>query len=139
MFLTEQRRHIEERLIGRYFPKFALHRDTAIGTMQTNRGAMYHMAVELIHFPLGPPQVKVVTPLNNRAGQRLGHRGPSSKMHHLGRDPHGALVLCLHPPSRWTPENTLYHSLLKARLWLEAWESYRKTGTPIDQFLRHGE
>jgi len=138
MYLSEARRRVEESLLDRFFPAFVLHQTTALGTLTTNSSRQYYVAVELQQFPLGPPDVKVVGPrLVDSQRRPLGERGPSGAMHHLGCDPTGSLRLCLFSQLQHSPQNTLYKALLKARLWLEAYENHLRTGQPIDQLLAH--
>jgi len=137
--LTPERSAVEERLLAHFFPTFRLTGRTAIGTLETNSHALYSVAVELHHFPFGPPTVKVVSPrLTNHSGQLLALSVASRRMHHLGPDQHGALRLCLHVPGQHDPRDTLYKSLIKARLWLEAYETHIRTGEMIDALLSHG-
>ena len=138
--LKPERRAVEERLLAHFFPTFRLTGGTAIGSLETNSHALYNLAIELHHFPLGSPTVKVVSPhLKDYNGRPLALSITSSRMHHLGADRHGAIRLCLHVPGQHDPRDTLYKSLLKARLWLEAYETHLRTGEMIDELLSHGD
>ena len=140
MILEPARREIERTLLLRFFPSFQLLENSARGMLQTNGRRLYHIHMDLQHFPIAPPKVQVVDPIMvDRHGRRLGERGASSAMHHLGRDPRGTLILCIHPPGGHDPRDTLYKSLLKSRLWLEAYESHLRSGTTINQLLSHGD
>ena len=137
--LKPERRQLEKRLLAHFFPKFRLHQNTAIGTLQTNSHSLYYVAVDLRLFPLQEPVVKVVSPrLRDAFGDLLIDRPSSMRMHHLGPDEHGSLKLCLHVPGDHDPRDTLYKSILKARIWLEAYEAHLRTGDPIDELLNHG-
>jgi hypothetical protein len=37
----------------------------------------------------------------------------------------------------WDPNKTLYLVLMKARLWVEAYEAHLRHGNPIDNYLGH--
>jgi hypothetical protein len=138
-FLKPERRAIEERLLAHFFPSFRLTCGTAIGSLETNSHTHYNVAIELHHFPLESPTVKIVSPrLQDKSGILLAQSRASLRMHHLGPDPYGAIQLCLHVPGTHDPRDTLYKSLLKARLWLEAYETHLRTGTMIDELLSHG-
>ena len=138
MFLEPARRKIEKTLLSRFFPDFRFDGEAVRGTMICNSGRQYQLTVSLGQFPIGPPSVMVVVPtLRNASGKILGEGGASSGMHHLGRDASGALRLCLASRRKHDPRDTLYKSLLKSRLWLEAYEAHLRTGNPIDELLAH--
>jgi hypothetical protein len=138
LYLEPARREIERTLLQRFFPSFSLSSDVARGVLKTNSGRPYKIVLDLNVFPLSYPSIRVVYPfLTDHSGDIMGEHGTSARMHHLGTNHRGALQLCLHKPGHHDPRDTLYKSVLKARLWLEAYESHLRTGENIDSLLSH--
>ena len=136
----------EQALLKTYFPAFRIQcpddpeRAGAVGTLTTNAGNEYGLWVPLgTTFPNERPEVFVVSPksLKNRRGKRLAKIGTDAAMHLLAPNEHGHPQICHHNDASWTPNVTLYKVVMKARLWLEAYEMHKATGKDIDHYLPH--
>lgn len=133
----------ERTILRHYFPNLQWHHPTEPskvyldGPFTTNAGGRYSLRIFIPEvFPAVCPDMIVSRPRPLRAltGEALDEANPS--MHVLGtRD--GGTKICHFRHSRWVPENTLYLVALKGRIWLEAYEAHRRTGKPLDRFLRH--
>ena len=104
----------------------------------TNNGNFYRV---LLHLPLDYPNSKptvIVTypsPLVGHGNVDITTYGASEKMHTL--EPiDGYVQICHYLGSLWHPNVTLYKVLIKARLWLEAFEGHRKSGKPLSRYLK---
>ncbi len=105
------------------------------GPLRTSRGNDYVIFVAARAYPAQPPEVYVVHPrLRMRSGRRI--QAPNHSLHVNGHDAFGHPRLCLHHPLTWSPGTTLSSVLVKALLWLEAWDTYRVTGRPVRELLR---
>lgn len=140
--MTAERLDIERRILARYFPSFRHQASPApgfIGVLKSNEGTAYTLWVPTgSGFPDRPPKIYVLSPtLKTRKGHLLSEKGASGSYHTLTPDEHGHTQICHHSPAVWHPKLTVYHALLKARVWLEAFEAHRRTGDPIDRWLDH--
>jgi hypothetical protein len=139
--VQQKRLQVEGQLLAHFFPGFHWKhpsdpQKTAVeGEVRTNSKRVYVIRLYVpANFPNSRPEVVIVSPdsLKGYKGQDLPTF--SGAMHTLGiRDGH--IQLCLY--GSWVPNITLYAALLKARLWLEAFEAYQQTGQAVDHFLRH--
>ena len=141
----EQRKRLafEKKLLSVYFPKFEWKspaRDTfLLGPMQTNS---HKMAFDLKivvpdTYPYTRPDVFILTPCPLIGYNGAQMKGPSANNHLLSPDADGHVQICHFHPERWTVNDTLVKVLLKARLWIEAFEGHASTGRPLDFFLKH--
>ena len=142
--LSGKRLAVEERLLAKYFR--GIHIQDApdgpnpgvIGTLTTNGGSVYAVWLPLVDFPDGRPQIYVVHPkLKTYEGGLLAEEGKTSKMHTLDPNEHGHVQICHYRDAHWHSNITLYKVVMKARLWLEAYDRYLETGRTLDQFLDH--
>ena len=136
----------EQALLKTYFPTFHIQcpddpgRAGAVGTLTTNAGNEYGLWIPLgTTFPNERPEMFVVSPkgLTNRRGKKLAKIGTDAAMHLLAPNEHGHPQICHHNDASWTPNVTLYKVVMKARLWLEAYEMHKTTGKDIDHYLPH--
>lgn len=145
MTRTQKRRlGAEKGFIDRYFPGFGWYRHRGEsfveGPLATNSGFQYALRVVIPKdYPSSPPLAYITSPeLLDSRGRKLSKRSTSPTMHLL--DPRGSWVcICHHHPSRWNAKTTIYKVILKARVWLEAYEAHLRTGMNIDEYLTHQE
>ncbi len=130
----------EKAILAKNFPTFRWSGDGLVvdGTLHTNRGREYRVRLDsLLGYPSAMPRVLVTAPtLYTRDGRPMWEVGTSAKMHTL--TPLGTWVqVCHGRGDRWETRDTLYLAVLKARLWLEAYEYHLDTGEPLDRWLSH--
>ena len=144
--MDRQRLNIETQLLQRYFPK--RFKFTELGTssaalhvgVQSNSKKVYVLKVVMgTSFPNSVPPVYITSPSKLRSydGKRLKDYGTSGAMHLLSPDSQGNIQLCHYIESNWATGVTLYKVILKARIWIEAYEGHMQTGEPIDYYLAH--
>ena len=110
------------------------------GPLTSNQDKTYKIVMLLDSYPESPPPAYALEPLlMQREGSTLATLGASQKMHTLAPDLHGNPQLCLYHDRAWSTSVTLLTMVLKARIWLEAYESYLYTGEPLDAVLGHME
>lgn len=128
---------VEKRVLDNYFAGKVKwlnpRRDTTVElTMTTNNDKHYTLRVYLPDdFPNSVPDMVV----SNSPAPMPDWEG-NGETHTLKRRD-GYLRICHYRSSHWTDENTLYQVFMKGRLWLEAYEGYLRTGSPMDDFLKH--
>jgi hypothetical protein len=132
---------VERQILSKYFPDFSWINPTdpektrVEGDLRTNSKNVYTLRVYVpSDFPNSRPDLVVTSPypLKGYAGKSLGET--SASMHTL--DPRDGYVKICHYKD-WIPNLTLYLVVLKGRIWLEAFEAHKRTGKPIDHFLKH--
>jgi hypothetical protein len=141
---SQQRRlQMEKQVLSKYFPCFQWinQMDSANtrveGNICTNAKNLYTLRVYVpSDFPNSLPEMVVTSPypLTGYGGKDLKDYGVSAAMHLL-TPVNGYVKICHY--RNWTPDLTLYLVVLKGRIWLEALEGHKKTGQPLDHFLRH--
>jgi hypothetical protein len=135
---------VETRVLKQYFPKFRIQdphspNGGVIGRMRTNSGNEYAVWLLLKDFPNEAPAMYIVSPdpLLAYHGRPLSTLGINREMHLLQPDSHGHPQVCHYNDRFWVPKVSLYKILMKARLWLHAYEEHMKRGEPIDKYLSH--
>lgn len=141
---SQQQRLIQERaILAHYFPTLvwynpAIRGSTCVqGNLTTNSGYQYGVRILLpVSYPAECPDMIVIGPqtLFDCLGQPM--TTPSGAMHTLEAID-GHTRICHYNPRYWVPTNTVYLVAMKGRIWLEAYESHRRTGRPLDDFLPH--
>jgi hypothetical protein len=109
------------------------------GTAQTNAGRSYDLFASIPQgFPDHRPALYVTNPnpLRMAAGRALSDLGISHSMHTLSPAASGAVQICHWRDAQWHAAITLHRVMLKALLWLEAYEQHLATGRSIDAFVR---
>jgi len=91
------------------------------------------------NYPHARPHVYVREPnplpgYNN--GESINEFGVSHKMHTLSNGPNGEVQICHWRDGRWHSGITLNKVMIKIVLWLEAYEQFRTSGTPIDELVK---
>ena len=131
----------EMAILDRYFPGFALYASRgelfAEGPVRTNSGTVYAARVVLPDdYPNSIPMLLVThpRPLLDWHGRDLGTYGLNHLMHLLC-PAEGCPAICHCRPDLWGPTRSLYLVVMKARIWLAAYEMHLRTGKTIDHFL----
>ena len=110
------------------------------GTHKTNSGRSYRIWTPIPNrYPHARPPVYVYkpNPLHGRThGKTLNDFGVSHNMHTLANGPNGEVQICHWRDDRWHSAITLNKVMIKAVLWLEAYEQYLSSGYPITDFVR---
>ena len=139
--MTPRRFNIENAILNRYFPrKFRFvdldSEDAYLDVgVKTQSGKVYRLKITLAQdYPNSMPEVYITypLPLYNKKGKKLS--GANHDMHTLGNDGDNIQV-CHYKSENWHNDVTLYRVILKARIWLEAYEGHLRTGKKIDNFL----
>ena len=90
-------------------------------------------------FPNSRPHMYILTP-NPLWGygrtSTINDYGVSHRMHTLSNGPNGEVQLCHWRDERWHSGITFNKVMIKAMLWLEAYEQHLSTGHDIDEFVR---
>jgi ubiquitin-protein ligase len=142
--LVQQRRlQVERQALAEKFPRFQWINPTdpnntkVEGYLRINSKMFYKIRLYVpSDFPNSRPDMVVISPypLTGYEGKVL--KVMDYSMHILSpRD--GYVKICHYHD--WVPNLTLYAVVIKGRLWLEALESHKQTGLPIDHFLRHAK
>lgn len=141
--IHDPRIRLEHSVLGRYFGTvywFAWEGSLCAELgLRTNSGIQYAIRLVLHDgYPDELPSALIThpTPLRDRRGRLLSRLGPDATMHILDEEG-GFPSICHYHPARWGADMTLYKVAMKARVWLEAYESYLRTGNPIDSYLHH--
>jgi len=135
----------EQNILQKYFHGFRIQdidvpeRAGAVGRLRSNSGSNYSIWIPLDSFPYSRPPLYIVDPkkLRTHKGRSLAKLGVSCSMHTLAPSEHGHVQICHYNDMYWHPNLTLYKVVMKARLWIEAYESHLRTGAAIDQYLAH--
>lgn len=140
--MTPQRLQQEIAILEKYFPRkykfenLYLENELLDVGIKTQSGKVYRLNVKLNpDYPSSMPRVFVVypTPLLKSNGERV--RAFSHDFHTLEIDGND-VEICHYHPSKWHANLSLYRVLMKARIWLECYDTHLSTGRPIDDFLK---
>jgi hypothetical protein len=139
--MQEARFKMETKILERYFPKkFNFENRNSenefldVG-VKSQSGKIYRLKITLDDFPNAMPRVYITYPLPllNKKGEKLG--GPSHPMHTLDNDGNN-IQICHYKSENWDASVTLYKVILKARIWIEAYECHLNTGKNVDDYLK---
>lgn len=139
--MTSQRLQMETLILEKYFPKkfrfenLGLSNELLDVGVKTQSGNIYRLNIKLDNdYPNSLPKVYVIYPLPllNHNGSVIG--GASHSLHTLGNDGEN-IQICHYKSENWNPNQSLYKIVLKARIWLEAYEGHLRTGKAIDDYL----
>jgi len=144
MFATDReayRKTVEKKLVEKFFPEFALFGLTEDpyfeGRMSSNSGRVrFLVRVVLVSgFPEVMPELYVWDPLFLRTwdGSSLNAEGISHYFHTLDNGPGGRVQIC--HTLDWDPSITCVQVILKARLWIEAYDAHLTTGKAIADYF----
>jgi ubiquitin-protein ligase len=139
--MTPQRLQHEIAILEKYFPrryKFEnlwLENELLDVGIRTQSGKVYRLNIKLNpDYPNSMPSVYVVYPLPLLKHDGSVISGASHDMHTLSNDGQNVQI-CHFKQENWNPNQSLYKVILKARIWLEAYEGHLATGNPIDYYL----
>jgi hypothetical protein len=142
----QTRLDLEREALQRYFPGFRIQdpfgpKRGVIGRLKSNTGTWYTIWLALSDFPNGAPQMYIIEPRELKAydGRLLSSIVNNRPMHLLTPDANGHPQICHYNGQFWLPKVSLYKILMKARIWLEAYEQHLRHGRPIDTYLSHME
>lgn len=132
-----QRLCMEQQIITRQYPRFRWrssgHGVRIEGPILTTAGYSYDVRIRVSQgFPFAHPLTFIVSPIR---GNGVSLTEVSHAMHTLSPDANNHPQLCLYNDSNWAPSLTLQHVLVKAAVWLEAFDQHCRTGRPISDFL----
>lgn len=106
-----------------------------IGDICTSYGRTYSIRFCIADFPNKCPEAYIIKPIMyDHRGRKLIDYGSSHAMHLLSPK-NNEIHLCLYKSDYWSPNNSLVMLILKAKLWLEAYEQHLVTGKAIDCFV----
>jgi ubiquitin-protein ligase len=139
--MTPQRLQQEIAILEKYFPRkykfenLFLENELIDVGVKTQSGKVYRLNIKLkTDYPNSMPSVFVAFPLPLLKKDGSVISGVSHEMHTLSND--GSNVqICHFKSENWNPNQSLYKVILKARIWLEAYEGHLATGNPIDNYL----
>jgi hypothetical protein len=110
------------------------------GEHRTNAGNPYTLWVPLPSgFPHERPPLYIHAPnplWGYAYGKTINSYGLSHGMHTLNNGPNSEVQICHWRSDRWHSAITLNKVMLKAMLWLEAYEQHLSTGRDIDEFVK---
>lgn len=139
--MTKERLDIETRVLEKYFPKKFnfVNINYPAGYLEvglkTQSGVVYKLRIEMkIDYPNSKPDVYVSYPgtLANYYGDKM--LGASSTMHTLTAKEEMTQI-CHTWDTNWNPNRSLFQVIMKARIWLEAYEGHKRTGNSMDHYL----
>ena len=109
------------------------------GTQSTSAGKSYTLHSPIpTGFPDSRPPIYIHSPNPLPAfsfGVNMNSYGLSHSMHTLSNGPRGEVQICHWRDNRWHSGITFNKVMLKAIVWLEAYEQHITTGEPIDNFV----
>jgi ubiquitin-protein ligase len=139
--MTPQRLQMETLILEKYFPKRFRFENSGLSNelldvgVKTQSGNVYRLNIELENdYPNALPKVYVVYPLPLLKHDGSAISGASHSLHTLGNDGE-KIQICHYKSENWNPNQSLYKIVLKARIWLEAYEGHLRTGKAIDDYL----
>ncbi len=133
----------EAQVLSQELPHFRFYNPTTAGettvagnhTTAANR--TYSISVWVrAGFPSQMPLAYITSPcpLYGYGGKTIQSYGTNHSMHVFTPDWNNYVKPCLFKEEFWKADDTLFKVLLKAFLWLEAFEVHCRTGQPIDAF-----
>lgn len=140
--MTPQRLKIETTILEKFFPnKFKFENLNQSNEyldvgVKVQSGKVYRLKIVLAKdYPNAMPAVYITypLPLYKKDGSRIA--GASHDMHTLTND-NDNIQICHYRSEKWHLNVTLYKVILKARVWLEAYEGHLRTGKPVDDYLK---
>ena len=126
-------------------PQFQIYRDQGsgyylLGHHRTSANHSYTLWSPIpLGFPNSRPHLYISTPNPLRGFDRnstINDYGVSHRMHTLSNGPNGEVQICHWRDERWHSGITFNKVMIKAMLWLEAYEQHLTTGQDIDEFVR---
>jgi hypothetical protein len=143
--ITPQRLLLELHYLEAKFPGRFMFRDMDTDlpyldcSIKSNTENIYRLKIILDGFPAEKPEVYIThpKPLLGFEGINLAEIHCSPELHLLSPDDFGNVQIC-HYNEDWDGGNTLLaHVLIHSKMWIEAYENYKRTGDPLDNYLKH--
>jgi hypothetical protein len=139
--MTTIRKQFEIAILNQYFThRFAFFEKESrkwleVG-LRSNQGLVYKLVIEISqNYPYQMPMATITFPklLKGFNGKKINSY--SHELHTLECTKE-YIGLCLFHPNQWSPNQSLYKVIVKAKLWIEAYENYLKTGKNINTYLK---
>jgi hypothetical protein len=137
-----ERLAVERSLLRSRMPDFQFYQLTGPtyvhGWWESNQRRQYCIQINL---PPGYPDecpntyVTSPSPLLGHRGTPMESHGTSHAMHTWETDVKGTVQICTVRPEYWSATYSIEQLLVKAMLWITAYEGHVRTGRNIDQFL----
>jgi len=138
--MTPQRLQQESAILEHYFPNRCRFKNlNSVNEfldvdMQTQSGNVYRLNIKIQpDYPSSIPGLYIVAPLPLKKYDGSIIEDCSHEMHTLSVD--CEMIQISHSTEHWNPNQTLYKIVMKARIWLEAYEGHLRTGKPINDYL----
>ena len=126
-------------------PQFQIYKDQPngyylLGNQRTSANNSYTLWSPIpAGYPHSRPHLYICTP-NPLWGfgrtRTINEYGVSHRMHTLSNGPNGQVQICHWRDERWHSGITFNRVMIKAMLWLEAYEQHLATGQDIHEFVR---
>jgi len=139
---SEQQRRLaaEKKVIAAKMPHFQFYNPSGntyvAGLARTNFGKQYHAKVQLTqNYPYEEPELFITSPhtLWMYGGGTINALGTTHAFHTYDNSSDGCVKIC--HTLDWDSSKTCLLVILKAHLWLEAYEAHLRTGRDIADFL----
>ena len=126
-------------------PQFRIYKDQASGYYlsgdhRTSANHLYTLWSPIPSgFPNSRPHLYILTPnplLGFGGTKTINSYGLSHRMHTLSSGSNGEVQICHWRDERWHSGITFNKVMIKAMLWLEAYEQHLWTGRDINEFVR---
>lgn len=133
----------ERQVLQRHAPAFEFYEPTGntyvSGWTTSNLDRSYALCIMLpAAFPDVAPDTYISSPsplLGYRGLRTIDSYGNSHDMHVWKSDRPDWTKLCIVHPDSWSAEYTIYKVIIKAKLWIAAYESHLDDGRNIADFL----
>lgn len=142
--MTDKRFKIENEILNKFFPNSFQFFDMGGKSsylevkLKSNSKQQYTIKVTVAEdYPNRMPKIYITQPedLKDFRGRKLVDMGAVHKLHLL--HPKGNFPqLCHFKPANWNANVSLYKVVLKARIWIEAFEAHKRTGKTLDHFVK---
>ena len=139
--MTSERLNRERDILNKYFRgMFQFYNINLPGEylemrLKTQSGNSYVLKIEIEpDYPSSMPSVFVTYPgtlVDFYGSKMLLASGPMHTLNGKG----GFTKICHTWSANWNPNRTLFQVVMKARLWLEAYEGHKRTGNLMDHYL----
>ena len=126
-------------------PQFQIYKDPAggyylLGDHRTSANRSYTLWSPIPPgFPHSRPCLYICSPnplLSFNKIKTINEFGVSHQMHTLSNGPNGEVQICHWRNERWHSGITFNKVMIKAMLWLEAYEQHLSTGRGVCEFVR---
>jgi len=142
------RLNLEKQILANELPQFNFHFINSapyISGWQSTSSHRGNYQLKLIlgnNYPCDMPALFVNSPLilfQRNSSRTINELGSSHNFHTLPNGPRGCVQICHTKPELWSPSMTCVAVLMKAIVWLEAYDAYLQTGQAFNDFLYDDE